>query len=105
MSRYNLKAKSHLVPLCIGVAKPHLGINPVVLGVLRGPYGVGVTGLLVQLDSNRYQVSVVPDVEQTHGGRGVTSLYIRVILAIMWNVFQDIVVHDVNTTGLEEITF
>ena len=93
------------MPLCIGVAKPHLGINPVVLGVLRGPYGVGVTGLLVQLDSNRYQVSVVPDVEQTHGGRGVTSLYIRVILAIMWNVFQDIVVHDVNTTGLEEITF
>ena len=54
--------------LAIGVAKPQLGINPVVLRVLKGPYRVGVTGLLMQLDSNRYQVSVVPDVEQTHGG-------------------------------------
>ena len=87
--------------LAIGVAKPKLGINPVVLGVLRGPYGVGVTGLLVQLDSNRYQVSVVPDVEQTHGGRGVTSLYIRVILSIMWNIFQNLVVYHVDSLILE----
>ena len=75
------------MPLGIGVSKPHLGINPVVFGVLRGPYGVGVTVLLVQLDSNRYQVSVVSDVEQTHGGGRVTSFNIWVILTIMWNVF------------------
>ena len=86
--------------LCVSGAKPKLCIDPVVLGVARGPYWVAITGLLVQLNGNGHKISIVSDEEKAHAGCDVA--YIS-FLVQSGNSLQDVVVHHVNMAGLEAI--
>ena len=95
-----MKRSPYLMALRMSVAQPHLGVKPVVLGVLRRPYRVGVAGFLVQLDGNGHQVPAVSDVEQAHGCWRVAWLGVWVILAKRRNAFQYLVVHHVHTAVL-----
>ena len=86
--------------LKISIAQPHLSKHPVKLRVIWRPYWVGVTGFLMQLNCDRYQVPIISDVKQTHGGWGVSPFGIRVIPSVMWNAFQDVVVYHIEATSL-----
>ena len=86
--------------LRVSGAKPKLRIDPVVLGVVGGPYWVAISGLLVQLDGNRHKISIVFDEEKAHTGCDVT--YISFLFK-SFNVLQDVVVNNVNIAGLEKI--
>ena len=77
---------TYLMILRVSIPQPQLGKQPVVLGVLRRPYRVGVAGFLVQLDGNGYQVPVVTDVEQAHGCWGVSPFDLWIVLSVMRDV-------------------
>ena len=95
-----MRLKSNLMILRVSSAKPKLCIDPVVIGVARGPYWVDITGLLVQLDGNGHKISIVSDEEKAHAGCDVA--YIS-FLVQSGNSLQDVVVNHVNMAGLEAI--
>ena len=57
--------KSYLMPLRISIPQPHLGIDPLILRVIRSPYWVVVTWHLMKLNGYGHDISIAPDVKQS----------------------------------------
>ena len=53
------------MPLRISIPQPHLGIDPLILRVIRSPYWVIVTWHLMKLNGYGHDISIAPDVKQS----------------------------------------
>lgn len=100
LSSWARSLRSYLMKLSVRVTQPKLGTDPVHLGIIRRPYRVFMVRILMELDCYRHQVSVAFDIKQAQACAHVPPFQVLSVLSIVRNVFQDLIIHHVNTAIL-----